>query len=84
MVFECVCSAHLQQPLSCLVLLNLVYDMTGVVAVEDMQQDFTKMPVSAMMKLYYGWLFPHDVMYKWLVYGHGTYLCITSTLFFSL
>ena len=35
-------------------------------------QDFTKMTVQDSMKLYYGWLFPHDVMYKWLAYGNGT------------
>lgn len=34
-------------------------------------QDFTKMSVVDTMKLYYGWLYPHDVMYKWLVYGNG-------------
>ena len=34
-------------------------------------QDFTKMAVVDTMKLYYGWLYPHDVMYKWLVYGNG-------------
>lgn len=34
--------------------------------------DFTKMSVPDMMKLYYGWLFPHDVMYSWLVYGNDS------------
>jgi hypothetical protein len=37
-------------------------------------QDFTKMSVVDTMKLYYGWLYPHDVMYKWLVYGNGMWL----------
>ncbi len=34
--------------------------------------DFTKMSVPDMMKLYYGWLFPHDIMYSWLVYGNDS------------
>ncbi|KAL4539481.1 hypothetical protein Ndes2437B_g02147 [Nannochloris sp. 'desiccata'] len=33
-------------------------------------QDFTKMGVHETMKLYYGWLFPHQEMYKWLAYGN--------------
>lgn len=47
-------------------------------------QDFTKMSVVDMMKLYYGWLYPHDIMYKWLVYGNGGLLCRYSDGYTSL
>ena len=42
----------------------------------EQAQDFTKMAVVDTMKLYYGWLFPHDVMYAWLAYGNGA--CLLS------
>lgn len=34
--------------------------------------DFSNMSVQDMMTLYYGWLFPHDIMYSWLVYGNDS------------
>jgi DNA primase small subunit len=38
----------------------------------NQQQDLTKSPVPTLMPSYYSWLFPHDVMTKWLQYGNDS------------